>query len=586
MPTPVTTYEQDRNTPSQETIYSSNNGAPMSHPYEAQRSGSSGPLLLQDYHLIDLLAHFNRERIPERVVHAKGSGAHGIFKCTKPLDDLCLADVFSKEGKECPVTARFSTVGGESGSPDLARDPRGFSVKFRTDDGNWDMVANNTPVFFLRDPAKFPHFIHTQKRHPSTHLAHSDDSTIFWDYLSQNPESIHQVLILMGDRGIPDGYRFMHGYSGHTFKLVNKNGDWVYAQFHMKSDQGTKFFTQEESLTQSADYSQKDLFEAIERGDYPSWTVAIQSMTAQQAEDLWATKKINVFDLTHVWPHDQFPLREVGRFTLTENPKNYFAEVEQVAFNPSNLVPGIEPSSDPVLQSRLFSYPDSHRHRIGANYEQLPVNASKTAHRHANFQRDGNMAFYNQGSRPNYLSSIEPIQFRNRSVDLNKVHSQFTDKAVNFLSEIRPEDFNAPRSLWEKVFDDGAKERFISNVSGHMANCKREEIIKRQIAIFREVSEDLASRLEKATGVKGYAGISGLRFNGTHNGMAENDELYAANGMGAAKPGGGDGYNGGPVAGTHVQGGSMEGSATGGKGAKLVSGGNNSGGGLNILGGS
>lgn len=581
---PVTAYEEDRNTSSQETIYSTSNGVPMPHPYEAQRAGSNGPLLLQDFHLIDLLSHFDRERIPERVVHAKGSGAHGIFKCTKPLDDLCLADIFSKEGKECPVTVRFSTVGGESGSPDLARDPRGFSVKFRTNDGNWDMVANNTPVFFLRDPAKFPHFIHTQKRHPSTHLTHADDSTVFWDYLSQNPESIHQVLILMGDRGIPDGYRFMHGYSGHTFKLVNKNGDWVYAQLHMKSDQGTKFFTQEESLTQSADYSQKDLYEAIERGDYPSWTVSFQTMTAKEAEDLWAKQKINVLDLTHVWPHDQFPLREVGRFILNENPKNYFAEVEQLAFNPSHLVPGIEPSSDPVLQSRLFSYPDAHRHRIGANYQQLPVNASKTAHRQANFQRDGNMAFYNQGSRPNYLSSIEPIRFRNRSVNLNRVHSQFVDNAINFLSEIRPEDFNAPRALWEKVFDDGAKERFILNVSGHIANCKHDEIIKRQIAIFREVSEDLASRLEEATGVKGYAGISELSFNGTHNGMAKSDELYGANGMSATKPKG-DGYNGGPIAGTHAQEGSTKDSATGGKRVKETNG-SISGAVLNILGGS
>ncbi|MCJ1266898.1 hypothetical protein MMC22_006783 [Lobaria immixta] len=526
-----TAYEDDRSTSSQETLYSTSNGVPMPHPYETQRAGTNGPLLLQDFHLIDLLSHFDRERIPERVVHAKGSGAHGVFKCTKPLDDLCLADIFSKEGKECPVTVRFSTVGGESGSHDCARDPRGFSVKFRTDEGNWDMVANNTPVFFLRDPAKFPHFIHTQKRDPSTHLTHADDSTMFWDYLSQNPESVHQVLILMGDRGIPDGYRFMHGYSGHTFKLVNNAGEWVYAQMHMKSDQGTKFITQEDSLTKSADYSQKDLYEAIERGDFPSWTVSFQTMTAKEAEDLWATQKINVFDLTHVWPHKQFPLREVGKFSLNENVKNYFAEIEQVAFNPSHLVPGIEPSADPVLQSRLFSYPDTHRHRIGVNYQQLPVNSTRTAHRVANFQRDGSMAFYNQGSRPNYLSSIEPINFRERSIDLDKVHSQFTNEAVTFLSEIRPEDFNAPRTLWEKVFDEKAKQRFIGNISGHMANCKKEEIIKREIAILREVSEDLASRLEKATGIKGYGGISGMRFNGTHNGMAKDDGVYGANGL-------------------------------------------------------
>ena len=503
-------YTDDRDTPSQETLYTTSNGVPMPHPYETQRVGPNGPLLLQDFHLIDLLSHFDRERIPERVVHAKGGGAHGVFTCTKPLDDICLADLFSEAGKQCPLTVRFSTVGGESGSHDLARDPRGFSIKFRTEAGNWDLVANNTPVFFLRDPAKFPHFIHTQKRHPSTHLTHADDSTIFWDYLSQNPESVHQVMILMGDRGIPDGWRFMHGYYGHTLKLVNKQGEWVYAQIHVKSKQGTKFITQEDSHNYGPDYSQKDLYEAIEKGDYPKWSVEVQTMTAKEAEELWEKQKINVFDLTHVWPQKQFPRREVGEFVLNENAKNYFAEIEQVAFNPSHLVPGLEPSADPVLQSRLFSYPDTHRHRIGVNYQQLPVNSTKVPYKMANFQRDGSMAFYNQGSRPNYLSSIEPIQFRERSVNLDKVHGEFIANAVTFLSTINPEDFNAPRALWEKVWDEGARERFIKNVSGHMANCHKEEIIKRQIGIFREVSEDIATRLEKATGVKGYDGISGV----------------------------------------------------------------------------
>ncbi|KAL9128111.1 MAG: hypothetical protein Q9175_007597 [Cornicularia normoerica] len=545
------TYEDDRNTPSRETLYTTSNGVPVPHPYETQRAGVNGPLLLQDFHLIDLISHFDRERIPERVVHAKGSGAHGTFRCTKPLDDLCIADVFAKAGNECPVTVRFSTVGGESGSHDCARDPRGFSVKFRTEEGNWDMVANNTPVFFLRDPAKFPHFIHTQKRDPATHLTGSDDSTNFWDYLSQNPESVHQVMILMGDRGIPDGYRFMHGYSGHTFKLVNKAGEWVYAQMHMKSKQGTKFITQEDSFNYSPDHSQKDLFQAIEKGDYPSWSVEFQTMTAKEAEELWEKQKINVFDLTHVWPHKQFPLREVGEFTLNENAKNYFAEIEQVAFNPSHMPPGIEPSADPVLQSRLFSYPDAHRHRVGVNYQQLPVNSSRTSHRVANFQRDGNMAFYNQGSRPNYLSSIEPISFRERSIDLDKVHGQFISSAVTFLSEIKPEDFNAPRALWEKVFDDKAKARFISNVSGHMSTCRYPEIIKRQIAIFREVSDDLATRLEEATGIKGYEGIANMRFNGTHNGMASDPKLRHANGMSGKVSSSAHDHNGAPIKGTH-----------------------------------
>ena len=428
------------------------------------------------------------------------------------------------------------------------------------------MVANNTPVFFLRDAAKFPHFIHTQKRHPSTHLTHADDSTIFWDYLSQNPESVHQVMILMGDRGIPESWRKMHGYSGHTLKLVNSKGEWVYAQMHMKSKLGVNFVTQGDSANYSPDFAQRDLYDAIEKGDYPGWDVMFQTMTPKEAEDLWETQKINVFDLTHVWPQKQFPLRKVGEFFLNENVTNYFAEIEKIAFNPAHMVPGIEPSADPVLQSRLFSYPDTHRHRIGANYQQLPVNQTRTPYHMANFQRDGQMAFYNQGSRPNYLSSIEPISFRERSVNLDNVHGSFIGKAVSYLSEIRPEDFNAPRALWERVFDEDAKERWIGNVSGHMANCQKEEIIKCQIAIFREVSEDMASRLEKATGVKGelssaciswmttqandvtgYDGIANLRFNGTHNGMAKDAKLRNANGIKAGNPG----NNGAPTKGMH-----------------------------------
>ncbi|ETN38043.1 uncharacterized protein HMPREF1541_07666 [Cyphellophora europaea CBS 101466] len=546
-----TSYEKDRQMDSTQTVYASANGAPQAHAYESQRVGENGPLLLQDFHLIDLLSHFDRERIPERVVHAKGSGAHGFFECTNPADDITMADVFSTKGKKCPVSVRFSTVGGESGSHDCARDPRGFSVKFRTEEGNWDHVANNTPVFFLRDPAKFPHFIHTQKRDPQTHLTHADDSTLFWDYLSNNPESIHQVMILMGDRGIPDGYRFMHGYSGHTMKLVNKSGEWVYAQIHMKSQQGTKFITQEDSATKSPDYSQKDLFEAIQRGEFPKWSVEVQTVTPKQAEEMWEKQKINVFDLTHVWPQKQFPLRKIGEFTLNENAINYFAEIEQLAFSPSHLVPGIEPSADPVLQSRLYSYPDTHRHRLGANYQQLPVNAPRTAYKFGNFQRDGPMAFYNQGARPNYISSLDPIQFRERKVDLDSTHGHFVGNAISFLTEIRPEDFNAPRALWEKVFDEPARERFVNNVAGKMEVCPDKEILKRQITIFREVSDDLASRIEKATGIKGYAGIADIQFNGTHNGMKKGGAL--ATGLKARTSGyNPENPNGAPITNSHA----------------------------------
>ncbi|EKJ73678.1 hypothetical protein FPSE_06296 [Fusarium pseudograminearum CS3096] len=542
-------YEEDRQSASKESTYATSNGVPVPHAYETQRCGENGPLLLQDFHLIDLLSHFDRERIPERVVHAKGSGAHGFFECTDPLDDLCLADIFSAKGKKCPVSMRFSTVGGESGSHDMARDPRGFSVKMRTEEGNLDWVFNNTPVFFLRDPAKFPHFIHTQKRDPSTHLTHADDSFAFWDYLSQNPESIHQVMILMGDRGIPKGYRKMHGYSGHTFKLVNKAGDWVYTQIHLKSMQGTDFVTQEDSADYSPDFSQKDLYEAIQNGDYPKWTLEVQTMTPKEAEELWEKEKINVFDLTHIWPQKQFPRRKVGEFTLNENAVNYFAEVEQIAFNPAHLPPGIEPSADPVLQSRLFSYPDTHRHRIGVNYQQLPVNATRTGYKFGNFQRDGQMAFYNQGARPNYLSSIDPIKFRTRTVDLDKTHGHFTGEAITFLTAIRPEDFNAPRALWRNVFDEPARERFINNVTGKMKLCKQEEPLKRQIAIFREVDPEIAERLEKSTGIKGYDGIANMKFNGSHNCM--NGEMKLANDIIANKGKSATARNGAPAKGCH-----------------------------------
>ncbi|BEI86166.1 hypothetical protein CcaverHIS002_0604530 [Cutaneotrichosporon cavernicola] len=497
-------YQADRDSASRQTVYTASNGAPVAHPYAAQRAGNGG-LLLQDFQLIDLLAHFDRERIPERVVHAKGSG------CSRYLG----------KGSTCPITIRFSTVGGESGSSDQARDPRGFAVKFKTAEGNFDFVGNNTPVS--------PHFIHTQKRHPATHLGGGDDSTMFWDYLSNNPESIHQVMILMSDRGIPDGFRHMHGYYGHTVKLVNKAGEWVYAQLHLISNQGIKTLTNEEAGKLGPDHGQKDLYEAIERGDHPSWTLKVQTMTQDQAVDAWENKGINVHDLTHIWPHADYPLRDIGKITLTTNASNYFAEVEQAAFSPSHMVPGIEPSADPVLQSRLFSYPDTHRHRLGTNYHQLPVNQPVTGYQPASFQRDGPMAFYNQGGRPGYLSTIDPVSFLPPKVNVNKVHGNFVGQAVQFLAEVRPEDFNAPRNLWTKVFSEGERERLIKTVSGHMSTCKDKEIIRRQIAIFRAVHPDIGTRLEKATGIKGHQSLIGVQFNGSTNALDTGRSIPANN---------------------------------------------------------
>jgi len=506
-------YREDEQ--SKQAYYTTSNGVKMPHPYESQRVGENGPLLLQDFHLVDLLSHFNRERIPERVVHAKGSGAHGTFKVTKSLKDICLAPVFATEGLETPVTVRFSTVGGESGSADAARDPRGFSIKFRTPEGNMDWVYNNTPIFFLRDPAKFPHFIHTQKRNPQTHLTGAQDATAFWDYLSQDPEAIHQFMFLMGDRGIPASYRKMQGYSGHTFKFVNEAGDWVYTQIHLLSDQGVENWTSEQAAQQPPDSATQDLFEAIEKGDHPSWTVYVQTMTAKEAEE----NKVNVFDLTKTWSRKQFPLREFGKLTLTHNPENYFSEIELAAYNPAHLVPGIEPSADPVLQSRLFSYPDAQRYRIGSNYQQLPIN-QHLVEKAGNFQRDGQMAFYNQGSRPNYLSSINPIQLNKRSVNIDSVHAEYTGNAIAYLSTIMKEDFDQPRDFWTRVLDDGARERLTDNISGHMGTVKDPEIIRRCIGIFYEVHPDFGATIAKKTGCKNpYKGISELSFAGIRNAL-------------------------------------------------------------------
>ncbi|GAA5894449.1 hypothetical protein JCM8208_006244 [Rhodotorula glutinis] len=483
-------------------VFTTSQGHPVPEPYAHQRAGRNGPLLLQDFAHIDMLAHFDRERIPERVVHAKGSGAHGTFEVTDPIPDLTCAEFLSKKGK-VSATARFSTVGGESGSADTARDPRGFSVKLRTEQGIWDHVYNNTPVFFLRDPAKFPRFIHTQKRDPQTHLKDADH---FWDYLSQEPEAFHQVMILFGDRGVPDGYRFMHGYSGHTHKLVKADGSFVYAQFHYQSRQGTKFLTQEESVKiagENPDYAGQDLFESIEKGEFPSWDFCVQTMTPEQAEKF----RYNILDLTKVWSHKEFPLRKVGVLTLNENVKNYFAEVEQVAFAPSHLIPGVEPSADPVLQSRLFSYPDAHRYRLSANYAQLPVNAPLNLP--ANFQRDGTMAFHNQGARPNYKSTMQKLSYKPQPYQFDK-HEQFVGNLCVELSEVTELDFEQPRQLWEKVFDDGARERFIGNVAGHLGGAKSDEIKQRTLSVFNAIHPDIGSGIAKALGVSNPAPVKAL----------------------------------------------------------------------------
>lgn len=365
------------------TILTTSTGAPVADDNNSLSVGARGPLTFDNHYLFEKLAHFNRERIPERVVHARGTGAYGHFILTKSLVDFTLADFLQGVGDKTEVFVRFSTVGGGQDSSDYARDPRGFAVKFYTRQGNYDIVGNNTPVFFLNDPIKFPDFIHSQKKNPRTNLP---DPVAVYEFWANHPQSLHQMTILMSDRGIPASYRHMHGFSSHTVSLWNKKGERYWVKWHFKTNQGIKTLTEQEANQQTPFGAQKDLVEAIDRGEFPSWTVKIQMMPDADA----ATYQINPFDLTKVWPHADYPLIEIGQLELNRNVGNYFAETEQSAFAPSNLVPGVGASPDKMLQARLLAYQDAHRYRVGVNVNQLPVNAARCPVNH--YQRDGAMA--------------------------------------------------------------------------------------------------------------------------------------------------------------------------------------------------
>ncbi|KAA8897453.1 hypothetical protein TRICI_006724 [Trichomonascus ciferrii] len=474
--------------------YTTSNGCPVASPYAAQRVGPNGPLLLQDHHLIDMLAHFDRERIPERVVHAKGSGAYGYFEVTDDVSDLTCADFLSKVGKKTKVFTRFSTVGGEKGSADAARDPRGFATKFYTDEGVIDWVYNNTPIFFIRNPAKFPLFIHTQKRNPETNLK---DPNMFWDYLVNNQEAAHQLMHLFSDRGTPATYRNMNGYSGHTYKWVKKDGSFVYVQIHMITDQGIKNLSNDEAVKvtgENPDHAQDDLFNAIAEGNAPSWTCYVQTMTPEQAEKV----DFSVFDLTKVWSHKDFPMRRFGKLVLNENPKNYFAEVEQAAFSPAHTVPGVEPSADPVLQSRLFSYSDTHRHRLGVNYQQIPVNCPFNTHNP--FQRDGAMQVNgNYGAEPNYPSTFEPLNYR-QDVANNQRHEKWVGEAlsVHWPYKVEDGDYKQAADMWKVFGKTGQQDAFVYNVSVHVAGACP-EVQDKVFGLFNNISPDLGKRIRDAT---------------------------------------------------------------------------------------
>jgi catalase len=469
-------------------------GMPVDNDLNSLTAGAKGPVLIQDVHLLDKLTHFDSERIPERVVHAKGAGAHGYFEVTHDVAKYTRAKFLSKVGKRTEVFARFSTVGGEKGSADSERDPRGFAVKFYTEEGNYDMVGNNTPVFFIRDPLKFPDFIHTQKRNPATNLK---DPNMFWDFLSLTPESIHQVTILFSDRGTPRTFRNMNGYSSHTYMWYDREGAYCWVQYHFKTEQGIQNFSGEEAERMRGvdpDCVTRDLHEAISRGDYPSWRLEVQIMTPEQAKSY----RFDPFDITKVWPHADFPPVDVGRLVLDRNPENYFAEVEQAAFSPGNFVPGIGPSPDKMLQGRLFSYHDTHRHRLGPNYHLLPVNAPK-ATRMNSYQRDGFMrSDDNGGGGPNYWPNsfggpAPGPEFALPPIDVSGM-------AARQAYELGDVDFVQAGDLYRKVMTEEDHEHLVRNIVSHLKNAQR-RLQLRQTALFHKADAEYGERVAKGLGL-------------------------------------------------------------------------------------
>lgn len=453
-------------------------------------AGSRGPLLMQDYQLLEKLAHQNRERVPERVVHAKGSAAFGTLTITNDISKYTKAKVLQK-GEQTRMFLRFSTVAGERGAADAERDVRGFAMKFYTKEGNWDLVGNNTPVFFIRDPQKFPDFIHTQKRHPRTNLR---SNTAAWDFWSLSPESLHQVTILMSDRGLPVGYRNINGYGSHTYSLINDNGERTWVKFHFKTKQGIKNYTNAEAtevVGKCRESSQRDLYEAIEKGDFPKWDFQIQVMSDEQAKNC----PFNPFDLTKVWPHLDYPMIDVGVMELNENPANYFAQVEQASFSPSNVVPGISWSPDKMLQARIFSYADAHRYRVGTHYEMLPIN--KPIVDVNTYHMDGSMNFSEPKGSDAYY---EPNSFGGAIEDKSYVEPPFGVNGDGYRYDHRDgnDDFSQPRALF-MLMSDSQKAQLFSNIADAMDGVP-DEIRNRQIALFEQVHIEYANGVRKALG--------------------------------------------------------------------------------------
>jgi len=473
-------------------------GIPAPSDSHSLTVGPNGPILLQDHYVIQKMAQFNRERIPERVVHAKGSGAHGFFEVTEDVSQLTKADLFNGIGKVTPMFARFSTVAGELGSADTARDPRGFALKFYTQEGNYDLVGNNTPVFFIRDPSNFSDFIHSQKRRADTDRR---DNNMQWDFWTLKPESAHQVTLLMSDRGTPKTLRNMNGYGSHTFMWVNAGGERFWIKYHFKTDQGIENFTDAEAGEMAAedpDFHRADLWNAIRDGDAPSWTLKVQVMPYEDA----AGYRFNPFDLTKVWPHGDYPLITVGRMVLDRNPTNYFAEVEQSAFEPANMVSGIGPSPDKMLLGRLFSYPDTHRYRIGPNYLQLPINQPQCPVR--SYNKDGAMRYQNPGDpvyAPNTLGGPHADEERYGDATWD-VDGEMVRTA--YALHDQDDDFGQPGTLVREVMSQDDRDNLAANILGHASDPDVQDDMKpRIVQYWTNVDPDLGAAI--ADGLAGPA---------------------------------------------------------------------------------
>ncbi len=465
-------------------------GIPVGDNQNSLTAGPRGPLLVQDWQLFEKHAQFNRERIPERVVHAKGSAAYGSLKITGDISAYTKAKCL-QPGADSESFLRFSTVAGERGAADAERDVRGWALKVYTDDGNWDLVGNNTPVFFIRDPYKFPDFIHTQKRDPRTNLR---NPTAMWDYWSQSPEALHQITILMSDRGLPKSYRHMNGYGSHTMSLINDAGERFWVKFHFKTKQGIECMSEAEAAALVAadrESHQRDLFNSIEAGDHPKWRFCVQIMPEADA----AKTPYDPFDLTKVWPHSDYPLIEVGELTLNRNPDNYHAEVEQSGFSPANVVPGISHSPDKVLQFRIVSYGDAHRYRLGVNYDSLPVNKPRCPVH--SYGRDGAMRFDGNGGgsvnyEPNTMGGpIEDPSVKEPPLELTGAADRYDHRAGN-------DDYTQAGNLFRLMSAD-EQDRLMTTIAGAMQGVP-DDIVKRQLAHFTKADPAYGSGIAERFG--------------------------------------------------------------------------------------